>query len=123
MAHVSYTVQPDDRVRGLHGLACWFYGTTERWVELYRSNRAVIGDDPIALRAGQQLVFPYDPDADVLPVALYQVQPADYHRGLSGIALQHYGDPTRAEQLYQINRGVIGDNPNLLQTGQVLILP
>lgn len=123
MVHVSYTVQPRDRVRGLHGLARWFYGADERWVELYRHNQDVIGEDPIALRPGQQLVIPFDPAVDKLCVVLHRVQPSDEHHGLMGIALHHYGDPVRAEHIYNVNRGVIGEDPNHLQPGQLLIIP
>jgi nucleoid-associated protein YgaU len=83
----------------------------------------VIGDDPIALRAGQQLVIPYDPVSDALKVELYRVQADDYRHGLTGIAQRHYGDPGLADRLYRVNRGVIGENPSQLQTGQLLILP
>jgi nucleoid-associated protein YgaU len=123
MPYLIYTVQPEDRVRGLHGLAQWFYGAVERWIDLYRYNRAVIGDDPIALRPGQNLLIPYDPDQEQLRVGVHRVQPEDYFLGLSGIAARHYGDPVRAELLYRVNRGIIGENPDLLQSGQLLIIP
>lgn len=123
MAYVIYTIQPTDRIRGLHGLARWLYGHAERWVDLYHANRGVIGDDPIALRPGQQLVVPYDPDHDQLCITLYVVQAADYGHGLVGIALNHYCDPSYAELLYHVNRGVIGEDPSYLQAGQVLIIP
>lgn len=123
MAYVIYTVQPDDRIRGLHGLARWFYGAAERWIELYEANRHVIGDDPIALRPGQQLVIPCDLHSAPLRVPLYRVQADDYRHGLAGIALRSYGNPLHAEAIYRVNRGVIGENPAQLQTGQVLILP
>lgn len=123
MIHVIYTVQPEDRVRGLHGLALWFYGAAERWVDLYRYNQSVIGDDPIALRPGQQLMIPFNPDTDTLQIALYRVQPDDYQHGLAGIARREYGDPQYAERIYQVNRGIIGENPALLQSGQLLIIP
>lgn len=123
MVYVTYTIQADDRIRGLHGLAAWLYGRAERWIELYNANRAVIGDDPLALRPGQQLVVPYESDHEELPVRLYRVQADDYGRGLSGLALQHYGNPCYAELLHGINRGVIGEDPSYLQAGQLLIIP
>lgn len=123
MAYVIYTVQADDRIRGLHGLARWLSGAAERWVELYHTNRSVIGDDPLALRPGQQLVVPYNPDSEELRVTLYRVQAEDYRQGLAGVALQHYGNPGYAELLYRVNRGVIGEDRNQLQAGQVLIIP
>lgn len=122
MSHIVYTVQPEDRVRGLLGLAQWFYGEAARWVDLYRINHAMIGDDPLALWPGQQLIFAYDPTR-APQVVLYHVQPEDFKQGLPGIALRAYGDARKADQIYRVNRGIIGENPNLLQAGQVLILP
>jgi nucleoid-associated protein YgaU len=123
MPYLLYTIQPEDRVRGLDGLARWLYGAPERWIELYHANHDVIGDDPIALWPGQQLIVPYDLVANPLQVRLYQVQGDDCRHGLAGIALRHFDDPRRAEQIYLINQGVIGANPDQLQTGQMLILP
>lgn len=123
MSYLLYTIQPEDRVHGLHGLARWLYGAPERWLELYQANRHVIGDDPVALRPGQQLIIPHGPSAPLLHIVVYQVQGDDYRSGLAGIALRHFGDPLRAEQIYRINRGVIGENPDQLQTGQLLIIP
>lgn len=92
MAYVIYTVQPDDRIRGLHGLARWFYGAAERWIELYEANRHVIGDDPIALRPGQQLVIPCDLHSAPLRVPLYRVQADDDRHGLGGVAVLVFSD-------------------------------
>jgi nucleoid-associated protein YgaU len=122
MRLLVYTVQPEDRVRGLDGLAQWFYGEAARWVELYRLNQPVIGDDPLALSPGQQLILAYDTSSP-LQVALYHVQQDDFRLGLAGIALRAYGDPGMAAEIYRVNRGTIGENPDVLQAGQVLILP
>jgi nucleoid-associated protein YgaU len=54
---------------------------------------------------------------------LYTVQPSDLADGLMGIARRHYGSPARWPQIYEANRGVIGDNPCILRAGQQLALP
>lgn len=127
LTHVFYTVQSQDRVRGLRGLAFWIYGEADYWVDLYEQNRGIIGADPIVLAPGQHLIIPCEPSAtfrgNPLRIVIYVVQPQDYGNGLAGIALRHYGYAQFADAIYRINRGVIGDDPAILQAGQRLILP
>ncbi|HEY58989.1 MAG TPA: LysM peptidoglycan-binding domain-containing protein [Anaerolineae bacterium] len=54
-----------------------------------------------------------------LPVE-YTVQPGD---SLSAIALKFYGNAAYWEVIYQANRKRIGNNPSLIQVGQVLTIP
>lgn len=44
---------------------------------------------------------------------------------LSQIALKYYGSAVKAKwmKIYEANKDLIGDNPNLLQPGQVLKVP
>jgi nucleoid-associated protein YgaU len=44
---------------------------------------------------------------------------------LSGIALKYYGSAVKEKWMviYEANKDVIGDNPNLITTGQVLKIP
>ncbi|AWM33703.1 LysM peptidoglycan-binding domain-containing protein [Hymenobacter nivis] len=42
---------------------------------------------------------------------------------LSKIAKNHYGDGTKWHQIYEANKDLIGTNPDLIEVGQVLILP
>jgi nucleoid-associated protein YgaU len=44
---------------------------------------------------------------------------------LSGIALKYYGSAVKEKWMviYEANKDVIGDNPNLIITGQVLKIP
>jgi nucleoid-associated protein YgaU len=48
------------------------------------------------------------------------VQPGD---SLHKIALQLYGQSTKADRIYQLNKQMIGDDPHRLKVGQVLQLP
>ncbi len=42
---------------------------------------------------------------------------------LSKIAKNHYGDGAKWHQIYEANKDLIGNNPDLIEVGQVLILP
>lgn len=50
----------------------------------------------------------------------YTVKSGD---SLSKIAKAHYGDAMKWHQIYDANKGLIGDNPDMIQPGQVLKLP
>lgn len=50
----------------------------------------------------------------------YTVQKGD---SLWKIAQESLGDGSRWREIYELNRGAIGDNPNLIQPGMVLTLP
>ncbi|HSH05979.1 MAG TPA: LysM peptidoglycan-binding domain-containing protein [Anaerolineae bacterium] len=42
---------------------------------------------------------------------------------LSVISNRFYGDAKHWQKIYQANKDVIGDNPNLIRVGQVLTIP
>ena len=42
---------------------------------------------------------------------------------LSKIAAEHLGDASRWPEIYEKNKDVIGDNPNLIHPGQEYVLP
>jgi nucleoid-associated protein YgaU len=42
---------------------------------------------------------------------------------LSKIAKKYLGNANRWNELYEANRAVVGDNPNLIKPGQVLTIP
>ena len=42
---------------------------------------------------------------------------------LSKIAKHHYGDASKWHQIYDANKGTIGNNPDNIEVGQVLQLP
>ena len=50
----------------------------------------------------------------------YTVKKGD---SLSKIAKRVYGDAQQWRRIYEANRGIIGDNPDLIQPGQALKLP
>jgi nucleoid-associated protein YgaU len=58
--------------------------------------------------------------APAKPVLRYVVQPGD---SLSGIAGKLWHDTSLWTTIYSKNRALIGDNPNLIHPGQVLVIP
>jgi nucleoid-associated protein YgaU len=42
---------------------------------------------------------------------------------LSGIAKQYYDDAGKYMKIYEANKDVIGDNPDLIKPGQELVIP
>lgn len=123
MSHAIYTVQPRDEIDGLLGVAFRLYGDAARWPMIYDANQTIIGNNPAVVRAGQHLVIPdLNPQAQPKP-QVYCVQIVDIANGLRGIAQRLWGQPERWTELYAINRGAIGDNPQALQPGQWLLIP
>lgn len=104
-----YVVQSGDTLSAI----AQRYGTT--WQALWDVNRGVIGGDPNVIYPGQQLMIPNGAGAVYAPV--YTVQSGDT---LSGIAAQ-YG--TTWQAIYETNRAVIGDDPNVIYPGQQLVIP
>lgn len=124
MLEALYTVQPDDEGGGLTQIARRIYGAPDRWTTIYETNQHIIGANPNIIRAGQQLVLTGLVGGIPVPglAFVYIVQPADLPEGLAGIARRHLGKAEHWEQLYRVNRGVIGENPQRLQPGQRLLI-
>ena len=110
----KYTVTSGDT---LSGLAERFYGNSNLWNIIYEANKHVIGSDPNLLRVGEVLTIPLLPPT---PGAYYTVQPNDT---LSSIAERAYGDASKWQVIYDANRGTIGSNPNIIQSGQRIYIP
>ncbi len=116
-----YTIQPADLAEGLGGIARQIYGSVEHWPRLYHANSAVIGANPSLVQAGQHLVVP-DLNEASYPARLHTVKPWDVAGGLPAI-VAGYPDCARPwQQIYAINRGVIGDDPHTLSPGQRLLI-
>ncbi|MCU0568851.1 MAG: LysM peptidoglycan-binding domain-containing protein [Oculatellaceae cyanobacterium Prado106] len=107
----TYTVQSGDT---LSSIAQQFYGVSRRWDPIYEANRSLIGNDPNQLRPRILLIIP-PPD-----FRAYTTQMGDT---LSAIAQRFYNDPSRWNLIYETNRGIIGVDPNRLQTGLNLVIP
>lgn len=60
------------------------------------------------------------PSREATERTIYVVRPGD---SLSRIAQRHYGEAKQWTRIYEANRDLIGDDPNLIQPGQSLVLP
>ncbi|MEL6343928.1 MAG: LysM peptidoglycan-binding domain-containing protein [Myxococcota bacterium] len=108
-------------------------GDMKRWKEIWHLNRKVIGENPDLIFPGQVLVLPPKKTrAQKAPGGRggtnRQVAKSETHtvvRGdwLSKIARDRLGNMRRWKEIYSLNVKTIGDDPNLILPGQVLVLP
>lgn len=63
--------------------------------------------------------------AESTPAPAPQVKTHVVQKGesLSLIAKQYYGDVHKWKQIYEANKALIGDNPDVIQPGQELVIP
>ena len=85
------------------------YNTT--WQELYELNKEVIGNNPNIIKPGQILKISSDKNTKQRK---YIDQEGD---NLSRIAEKYN---TTWQKLYELNKEVIGNNPNIIKSGQIL---
>ncbi len=104
----------------------------DTWPTIYEANRDVIGDDPNMIRTGEQLSIPdlSDGRSAAAPPATASrvvVEPGESLWSITNDALG--GDASSDEvlaawpTLYEANRQVIGDDPDLIRAGQELVVP
>ena len=110
----TYTIQPGD---SLFSIAQQAYGNGNQWQRIYDANKQVIGDDPNLIRPGEVL---YIPELIPTPGSNYTVQPGD---SLFSIAQRAYGDGNQWHKIYDANKQVIGNDPNLIRPGEILHIP
>ena len=60
------------------------------------------------------------PSREPVERTVYVVRSGD---SLSRIAQRHYGEAKQWTRIYEANRDLIGNDPNLIQPGQSLVLP
>ena len=60
------------------------------------------------------------PSREAAEPTVYVVRRGD---SLSRIAQRHYGEAKQWTRIYEANRDLIGNDPNLIQPGQSLVLP
>lgn len=121
----TYTVRSGD---SLSRIAKQVLGDANRWREIYELNKDQISD-PNKIYPGMVLKLSGKAESkpetkpetkpEPKPSATYTVRSGDT---LSRIAQQTLGDGNRWREIYELNRDVIGSNPNALKPGQVLRL-
>lgn len=129
----TYVVQPGDST---WRIAEAFYDDPMKYPEIEKANQLPADQ---GLEVGQELTIPKlsDEEQVLAPVVKpldqeqklieaesanepYLVQPND---SLWFIALKYLDDGERWEEIYQQNRPMIGEDPNLIYPGQTLVLP
>jgi LysM repeat protein len=110
----TYTIQQGD---SLFSIAQQAYGDGNQWQKIYDANKQVIGDDPNLIRPGELLLIPA---LGPTPGSNYTVEPGD---SLFSIAQLAYGDSNQWQKIYDANKQVIGNDPNLIRPGEVLYIP
>ena len=102
----SYIVQPGDNLTTI----AQKYGIS--WQTLYENNRNIIGNNPNLIKPGQVLQINASTNRET--AESYIVKPGD---NLTLIG-KKYGISWRT--IYENNKDIIGNNPNLIKPGQVL---
>lgn len=122
----AYVVQPGDT---LWSIAEEMYGEGEKYVEISEVNNL---PEPDLLIVGQNLVLPEVTPSSLAPIdeaeptgqpqadATYVVQPGDSLWVIAGTTLD---SPYQWVEVYELNRQVVGSNPDLIFPGQQLMLP
>jgi nucleoid-associated protein YgaU len=122
------------------GESYWTIAKDEYGSAVYVSHliRANPGIDPRTLKAGATITVP--PRSDVVPAGVTertlaggntgstQVDPAKQYRVQSGdnlsvISKKLYGRADRVDEIYELNKDVIGPNKSALKRDMVLVLP
>ena len=112
-----YIVQAGDTLSGIAQRA-YNNGSQPYWTAIYLVNQDEIGNDPNGISQGEPLYIPpiaSPPRQD----SFYIVQAGD---SLWSIAQQAYNHRNVVQALYNVNKKVIGDDPNLILPGQILFL-
>ncbi len=124
----TYTIQVGDT---FSSIALDHYGESRHYLLIQQANPGI---DPQRLKPGMTIKLPSLPtrsndatrdDTAGTPAPLdearqYRVQIGD---SLHAISTRLYGDISRWQKIYELNRSQIGDNPARLKVGMILVLP
>jgi nucleoid-associated protein YgaU len=88
-----------------------------RWPEILVLNRDQVPDRN-KIRVGDVLLLPGRTPKEAMPV-LHTVKSGDT---LSALAAEHLGDDRRHQEIFELNREIIGPNPALIHPGQQLVI-
>jgi murein DD-endopeptidase MepM/ murein hydrolase activator NlpD len=91
------------------------------WKVLYAINKKVIGPDPNIIEVGQKLRLPgHEAPPEGKTGGTYVVKSGDW---LAKIAKAKLGAADKWRAIYDLNKSVIGGNPNLIHPGQKFQMP
>ncbi|MEO0587716.1 MAG: LysM peptidoglycan-binding domain-containing protein [Planctomycetota bacterium] len=125
-APTTYAVQRGDT---LSSIAVRLFGDESKWVDIAQANPTI---DPIRLRIGQELKLPAasaQPASDDRAADAVEAPRAELRHtiqsgeNLSSIAQRYYGKAARWRALFNANRDVLGNNPNAIRAGMVIVIP
>lgn len=114
-----YVVRPGDTYSSI---AVTVYGDQQRWLDLQEANPTL---SPMALHPGQKITVPRTTHRRTTLSRqenrgrAYTIRPGDT---LSSIAARHYGNSAAWSQIYNVNRQIIGPDPDVLSVGTQLQL-
>lgn len=121
---LTYVVEPGDTFAAI---AEKVYGDERFWVDIAQANPTI---DPKRLKIDQVLQMPPAKDlvspspestaSDRAGEVRYTVRPGD---SLSSIAQQYYGDPNAWRIIFNANREAMGNNPDAIEAGKILVVP
>lgn len=129
---IVYTVQAGDTLSGIAQRA-YGNGSQPYWMALFAAQEGDIGNNPNAIKPGQQLYIPAineNPSAD--GGSLYIVKAGDTLWGIAECYIhssgpEYFGSNPDVQDIvntiYYYNKPEIGDNPNLIRPDQVLFIP
>lgn len=81
------------------------------------------GFDQIEVKAAGENQTEEIQEQSVIPVIKKRVRPVKKGESLTGIARDVYGDSSKAELLYEVNKSMIGEDSDYLQADTYLVLP
>jgi nucleoid-associated protein YgaU len=110
----TYRVQKGDTLRGIAKRQLRAEG---RWAEIFVLNREAISHRS-RLRAGRVFLLPGNTPRALRP-RTHTVRAGDT---LGGLARSHLGDVNRFPEIHELNRDVLGADPNRLSPGQELVI-
>lgn len=107
----KYTVKRGDTLWKITQQKC---GDGSVWKKIYFDNRGVVGDDPDFISPGQVLLIECPPVGSIV----YEVKSGD---NLTSISKKICGDENW-QKIYDDNKDVIGNDPDLIFPGQLLTI-
>ena len=123
--HAVHAVETGEH---LESLAVKYYGNADMWPTLYNANRDIIGsykENPTReIVPGWELIIPsLDRSKVITDTPALAVHVVGKCETLMELAEKYYGRAADWSEIYNANKGAIGDDPNRISVGQALVIP